>query len=55
MFAITGYLLYVLKEQLPYLAEKEGVSLLVYSVHSLAFLASTAVTYWFAGRTVQPK
>lgn len=55
MFAITGYLLYILKEQLPYLAEKEGVSLLVYSVHSLAFLASTSIVYWFAGRNTSPK
>jgi hypothetical protein len=52
---ITGYLLYILKDQLPTMAKDEGVSLLVYIVHSVIFLASTATTYWFASRISSQK
>lgn len=55
VLAITGYLLWILKAQLPTLAEKEGITLLVFVVHSIMFLASTAVTYWFASRTSSQK
>jgi len=51
IFAI--YLIVILKDNIVNISTKEGIDLLVDTVHSLTFLASTATVYWYASRSVR--